>query len=217
MFFPVCSDILPESVLSTSVNPLLTDHSWCNKERRKGRCWNQRRSLRYVWKMANKQQKSLQMNFPSFLVHEIPERGGRERKMKYVLSIYRTTPRLVPSIRTDARNGWLMVWKDNVIGFWKRLSPGKWLHVLLCDISDTESFLLHNHWHLRWEKQLKLSDITITTVVGKLWASNDIHSRDYNKVVIHYCKINGSCSLYLLSVNYWGNYITPATYSNLCY
>lgn len=49
-----------------------------------------------------------------------------------------TTVWLVPLVLADARSGWLMVWKDNIIGFWKHLSPEEWLYVLLCDICDTK-------------------------------------------------------------------------------
>lgn len=108
-----------------------------------------RRSLRYSEMLNNKQQKKLQIKCSLLLVHE-------RRKMQCVLSIYRTTVWLVPSVRADARNGWLMVWKDNVIGFWKRLSPGEWVHICLCNICDTERVSCCKTTDI-WDKQDILS------------------------------------------------------------
>lgn len=75
-----------------------------------------------------------------------------------------------------ARNGWLMVWKDNVIGFWKRLSPGEWHYVCLCDICDTERVSCCTTTDIWNEKNNTCCDYcqrhaVISSVMDKRWVS----------------------------------------------
>lgn len=91
--------------------------------------------------------------FRFFLVHETAEKdGGKNAACSFNP---RTTVWLVPPVRADARSGWLMVWKDNIIGFWKHLSLswGMALCFALWYLWHRKSFLLQNHWHLRRGKQ----------------------------------------------------------------
>lgn len=75
-----------------------------------------------------------------------------------------------------ARSGWLMVWKDNVIGFWKRLSPGEWHYVCLCDICDKERVSCCTTTDIWDEENNTYCDYcqrhaVISTVMDKRWVS----------------------------------------------
>lgn len=72
--------------------------------------------------------------FPFFLAHETPEK--EEKRSTFFQSMNNS---LACSLSSCRCTQWLTdVWKDNVIGFWRSLSPGERLHVCLFDICDTE-------------------------------------------------------------------------------
>lgn len=109
------------------------------------------RSVNHVWKCTTTNNKEAQNKCPLVLIHKNPREEGKKRFFQSA----EQHPGLFLQLCTDARNGWLMVWKDNVIEFWEHLSPGELLHVCLCDICDTERVSSYKTTDI-WDEKNKL-------------------------------------------------------------